>query len=325
MATEAGGVLGSAVVRRRLLGLVLGAVAAAVALALAELALRAIGLGDPILYENRASYGYRPLPDQSRRRLFGARVHVNSLGLRGPEPPAGALRLLFLGDSVTWGGSAVDDRELFAAVAADTVAARLGDRAPAVAPLDAGVNGWGPQNVLALLEEHGGFGSAVWVLTLIEDDFRRDKTRTGEVPYFNVAPTTALEELAVLAAYKVVTAYKRPKPDADLERIASDNLAACARIFALARDADARLLVVWHPTAPALAGTERQPNRARLATVADAAGVPLLDLGAVYSTAGEGLYADGLHLSVAGHRVAGRAIGERLAALLAETAAPPDR
>ena len=47
--------------------------------------LRAGGLGDPILYDTRTAYGYRPLPGQTHRRLHGARVHVNALGLRGPD------------------------------------------------------------------------------------------------------------------------------------------------------------------------------------------------------------------------------------------------
>src|SRR5689334_1343442 len=56
-----------------------------------ELALRVVGLGRPILYDNRESWGFRPVPDQTRRRLFGARVHVSALGVRGPDGRAGAL------------------------------------------------------------------------------------------------------------------------------------------------------------------------------------------------------------------------------------------
>src|SRR5437764_15208528 len=81
---------------------------------LGEAVLRLAGFGHPILYDNRAAYGYRPLPDQTRRRFGGARVHVNHLGLRGadvtPERPPGALRLLLLGDSGPRGGTHVDDR-----------------------------------------------------------------------------------------------------------------------------------------------------------------------------------------------------------------------
>jgi hypothetical protein len=297
-------------VRSALRHLLVAIAAVLVTLATAEISLRLIGLGDPILYDNRGTYGYRPLPDQTRRRLFGARVHVNHLGLRGPDAEPDALSVLFLGDSVTWGGSYVDDAQLFAAVATDALGRRL---SRAVVPLDAGVNAWGPQNIAALLEERGGFGARFWVLTLLEDDFRREKTHVGEVPYFNLPPRTALEELAVLASYKIVGAYKRAKPPADLDRIAEENLAACRRIFEMARATGTRLLVVWHPSAGALAG-DPEPRKAALLAVAAAGGVPVLDLTSAYQGRG-GLYQDGLHLSVAGHQVAGAAIGARLGEL----------
>jgi hypothetical protein len=299
---------------RTLRPVALALAATVVTLAAAEAVLRLAGFGHPVLYDNRAAYGYRPLPDQTRRRLFGARVTVNREGFRGPDAPAGALRLLFLGDSVTWGGSYVDDTELFAAVAAERVARRLPGRSPAVAALDAGVNAWGPQNILGLVGEHGGFQSPLWILTLVDDDFRREKTHVGEVPYFNASPATALEELLVLGAYRVLGAYKREKPDADRERIARDNLDACRAIYGAARAEGARVLVVWHPTEAAVAG-EPERYHARLFDEARTAGVETLDLTPAYRGA-TGLYVDGLHLSVAGHRVAGTAIGDRLTTML---------
>src|SRR5262249_6596744 len=109
-------------------------------LVVGELGLRVLGFGEPVLYDNRVAWGYRPLPDQPRQRFGGARVHVNALGVRGPDVaptrPPGTTRLLFLGDSVTWGGTYVDDEALFAAVAAR----RLGADGRRVEWLDAGVN-----------------------------------------------------------------------------------------------------------------------------------------------------------------------------------------
>ena len=146
-----------------------------------ELVLRALGLGRPILYDNRLAWGYRPLPSQTQSRWRGARVHVNALGVRGPDVGAtrapGATRLLFLGDSVTWGGSYVDDDALFAAVAAR----RLARDGRAVEWLDAGVNAWGPENALGFVRETGGFDSSVWIVVGLADDFRREKTHAGGV------------------------------------------------------------------------------------------------------------------------------------------------
>jgi len=298
-------------VLRPAVALVIGLALVAVA---GELVLRALGLGRPILYDNRLAWGFRPLPSQTQSRWLGARVHVNALGVRGPEVGAtrapGATRLLFLGDSVTWGGSYVDDDALFAAVAARRLARDGRD----VEWLDAAVNAWGPENVLGFVRETGGFDSSVWIVVGLADDFRREKTHAGEVPYFDVPPTTAWEELFVLAAYRVLTTYKRPKPDADLARLADANLVHYAAIADAGRAAGARVLLVWHPTTDALA-SGADPLREPFLGLAARTGATALDLTAAYRTAGGRVFVDGMHLDVTGHRVAGDAIGDALAAM----------
>lgn len=289
----------------RIVAVVLGLV---VALGAGELGLRTIGLGDPVLYDNRLAWGYRPLPNQTRRRIGGARLHVNALGVRGPDVaatrPADTTRLLFLGDSVTWGGSYVDDDDLFAAIAARALPGR-------VEWLDAGVNGWGPENMLALVRATGGFDSSIWIVTGLEDDLRREKTHVGEVPYFQVTPHTAWEEVAALAAYHVLTAYKLPKPPDDLRALAGENLDRYRAIAEAARVAGARVLFVWHPTADALASGV-DPHRDAFLAMSSSA----LDLTPAYRAAGGAVYVDGMHLDRAGHRVAGEAIGAALRALV---------
>jgi lysophospholipase L1-like esterase len=249
---------------------------------------------------------------------------VNAFGLRGPdvaaERPPDALRVLFLGDSVTWGGSYVDDDALFSARAVRVARDRMPTRFRTAEALNAGVNAWGPGNILGLLDAGvlpAGLGSQAWVITVLEDDFRRDKTRIGEVPYFNVAPRTAWEELLVLAAYRVVTAYKRPRPAAELDQAAAENLTALGAIAARGHAAGARVLFVWHPAADAVGGA-LEPHRQALFALAEGATLPVLDLTPTYRHAGGArrLYADGMHLTAAGHAVAGEAIGTALAGIL---------
>ncbi len=289
-----------------------------VAVVLLEVGLRALGLGDPILYDNRLAYGYRPVADQARARLGGARVHVNALATRGPEaaptPPPGTVRVLFLGDSVTWGGSYVGDHELFSAIAGDVLRDGLAAAGAArpVETLNAGVNGWGPQNVFGLLRETGGFASTVWVVTALEDGFRREKTHAGEVPYFDVAPATALEEALVLGAYKLLTRYKRPKPAADLERLGTENVAVYRTIAEMGLGQGATVLYVWHAQEGEMYG-EPAPHREPFLATPGTAG---LDLTATYEAATDDVWVDGMHLTVAGHRIAGTTIGNRLLELL---------
>src|SRR5438045_366672 len=92
----------------RVVGAALALVATGAALIVIEIALRTVfGLGNPILYDSNALYGYRPLPNQTLSRRFGAPIHVNNLGLRCDEDWSGPAdeRVLFLGDSVTYGGN----------------------------------------------------------------------------------------------------------------------------------------------------------------------------------------------------------------------------
>jgi hypothetical protein len=279
------------------------------ALAAGEVGLRALGLGEPLLYDNRAAWGYRPLPDQTRERR-GVHVHVNALGTRGPDVASGhtpgVKRVLFLGDSVTFGGTYVDDADLFSTIAAKA------QHVPTEA-LNAGVNAWGLPNVLGLVDATGGFQSDVWVLTALEDDFRRQKTSIGEVPYFNVAPSTAWAEVWVFGAYRLLERYRVPKPEEDLVALGRQNLGVVQAIVAAARTANAKVLLVWHPYEGALRMSQPEPHRAPyLALAADAR----LDLHDAYAKAPGTLYVDGMHLTTEGHRVAGEAIGAALVPLL---------
>jgi hypothetical protein len=290
-------------------------VAAFVAALAAEIGLRLLGLGQPVVYDNRLAYGFRPLPHQTLRRLRGATVRINALGLRGadvaPARPAGTTRLLFLGDSVTYGGSYVDDEEVLSSVVAAEMR-RSGFSS--VEALNAGVNAWGPANILGLVETEGGFDSNVWIVIAVDDDFRREKTHIGEVPYFNVAPRTALEEIAVLGAYRLLTAYKLPKPTEDEQRLAEANLGHYRSIAEAGRQRGASVLLVWHPDATGTRGGP-QRNRSAFLDMAVRERFPTLDLATAYGD-DPALYSDGLHLSVAGHRTAGEAIGRGIVRLL---------
>lgn len=289
-----------------------------------EIGLRLWGLGRPVVYDNRTAWGYRPLPDQVHQRIPQARVRVTALGLRGDEVegrrPDGVERLLFLGDSVTWGGSYVDDRQLFGTVAAEGLHARLGLRVEA---LVAGVNAWGPANMLGLLRETKGFDATTWIVTALEDHFRREKTRIGETPYFNRAPRLAIEEVLVYGAHLWLGRYRLPPPPEDLTHLGRRNLARFATLAALARRRGARVLLVWHPTEGALVRGEPEPHRERFLALAPRVGAAALDLASAYRTTRSPVYRDGMHLSIAGHRAAGDAIAEALARLL--TAEPDER
>src|SRR5262245_15331833 len=80
-----------------------------------EIGLRMVGLGDPVIYEVNPDYGYRPRPNQMVHRFGGAIVRINNLGIRTDEDwETTANKVLFAGNSVTYGGSYVSNGDLFA-------------------------------------------------------------------------------------------------------------------------------------------------------------------------------------------------------------------
>ncbi len=156
--------------RPRLAQALVAVVAVTIALAAIEIALRCFGVGRPVLYDSNALYGYRPLPNQRLAPLFGPALRFNNLGLRCDEDweasPAG--HVLFLGDSVTYGGN-VSNAELFSTLAMHDLPGERG--------CNGGVNAWGVENIHGLLVDRGFLPAHVYVTVLIEDDFYRGLTR----------------------------------------------------------------------------------------------------------------------------------------------------
>lgn len=157
---------------------------------LSELLLRKVmGLGDPVLYDSSPIYGYRPLPNKEYTRFRRAKIKFNNLALRAENDWDDEIqnKVLFLGDSVTYGGSYIDNRELFSHLAVkDLTAYESGN---------AGVNGWGVENIYGLIVESNFLPAQVYVTVVPEGDFYRGLTRIQGLPFFNNPPKLALAEL----------------------------------------------------------------------------------------------------------------------------------
>jgi hypothetical protein len=155
-----------------------------------ELSLKYVmGLGNPILYDNNPFYGYRPIPNQNSRRFWGAQITINNLGLRAVENWDNNTddKILFLGDSVTYGGSYIDDNKLFSHIAIkNNKRLKSGN---------GGVNGWGVENIYGLIVESKFRPAKYYITTLTEGDFHRGLVRIQGSPFYNQSPRFALIEL----------------------------------------------------------------------------------------------------------------------------------
>ena len=82
----------------------------------AELYAKSLGLGNPLLYIPDNLVGYRLKPNQSKYRRRGALVSTDSEGFRiNPTTynDENTNSLVFVGDSVTFGGTYIDDKIYF--------------------------------------------------------------------------------------------------------------------------------------------------------------------------------------------------------------------
>jgi lysophospholipase L1-like esterase len=179
-----------------LLGALLGAVALVV---LAEGVLRLKGFGHTVLYVADPDIGYYPQPSAELVR-YGGRVATNKFGMRSPEidrqKPPGVFRILMIGDSTLYGGSYIDQEDMYAT----QVSKRLNAAgAPGkVEVLAMGCNGWGPFHERGFIKKYpDAFQADLVLVQLPIDDVVRPLYGIAQVPFFPVQspPRLGLEEV----------------------------------------------------------------------------------------------------------------------------------
>ena len=182
--------------RERRLAVLLSSV---LSLAAAELAARRL-FGVPLperlpIVEVRANRtrGYEMVPDRDHYTYLEP-VHVNHLGLRGPDLPSkvqGEVRVLCLGDSLVY-GQGVSDADTIPELLASELAASSGDGHRTVRVVNGGVRGYDTIQEVALLEELGDrVGPDLVVLFWYPNDLEKPRVesacaaleRSGPVAY----------------------------------------------------------------------------------------------------------------------------------------------
>ena len=163
---------------------------------LVEIILRvAFGLGRPVLFAPNPEYGYFMLPNQHVHR-FGVQIDTNSYGMRSPEfrmeKPAGTLRLMFVGDSITYGTTRVGQDQIFTDVIRREIPTQI--HRP-VEVLNASANAWAISNEYNFVRSHGTFGSDYVLLVLNSGDMSQRFSKLSEVAEaVSTEPTTAIGE-----------------------------------------------------------------------------------------------------------------------------------
>lgn len=238
---------------------------------------------------------------------YGHPVAINALGLRGPEvrdpKPPGTKRILFVGDSVTYGGSRIREEQLFCRI----VESRGRGEGLNIEAVNLSAPAWAPQNWLEYVEKRGLHGADLVVLTLPECDLARPFASLDRAGFLERAPALRLMFLGV--RFKTRFFQREVGPPQDRDEAIAANLKAVIRLREMCRSVPLIVLLVpsWVPQRsrqPAL------PKNDELWSLFTAELTGELDLRQELQD--PAFFLDELHLSVKGHAYVGEKLFQRL-------------
>ncbi len=303
-------------------------------LGMLEFTARRLGLGDPIIYYNSPWGGLRPLPNQQVIRKKGSTVTIDANGFRSRGPDSeNAVRILYLGDSVTWGGSSVDDEELFSEVAAD-VLRRYGLE---VYAMNAGVNGTSLMNQAEIFVQwQDSVDAVVWLFPW--NDVRRAYVAAGYLWPATKRPSFALvEAIDHVIRTRWLTAFRRNPLATGTEFVHPETPAGYEQFFGTVLDVRTRMnlqaliktvQIALQKGIPVVVGITPRREETRLLSISTEAAetlrmletlyVHIMDVEAVLPTGVklESVYIDQVHFTASGHRLIGEALGNKLLTII---------
>jgi lysophospholipase L1-like esterase len=286
-----------------------------------EISLRSIlGLGFPLLYVAADEYGYFPAPNQSLHRFF-VHVKTNHEGMRSNEfrvaKAPGTLRILFVGDSVTFGTTYVDQAQIFSSIVAEklshstTVSTEI---------LNASAGGWAPDNEVGFIRSKGIFNADYVIFVLNTADLTQPFVPfTPSAQFPTRAPMTAIEEAWTRYLLPRLTNHgpasdpgSTASNDPDIEGQTPMILKTLFEAKAITDAQLARFEIIYSPA------TSREIEQYRdhwnkgidlLIRWAEAQNVPLIDMRGPFARyPAPTVYFDGIHLRPLGHQLIAEAV-----------------
>jgi|GEM_PF-2760276 len=242
------------------------------------------------------------LPD----REYPFRVSTDSNGRRlTPAAPDGAPEALFLGDSCTF-GIPVNDDEAFPSQAAQAVKMKA---------INAGVPGYSVFQGRLLLEAAAVRPRFVVITFWLNDRTSWDNLSDRE--HFELLAAERAGEFSRLNLLRILRRAAAPRPrldDGEFEQELTATVETARRIGAVP------VLVIW-PYARQIAGEPEEPRQGIIRRVGSKANVRVVDLAPRFRQhRGRDLFADAVHATSAGYRIAGAAVAEALRAAAGDQA-----
>jgi hypothetical protein len=303
--------------RVRLILLLIVMVGIAIPIIGAEVYLQHFGLGDPILYYANNSFQYAPLPNQRKQRIGGVWVTIDGRGLRTPKPwdDAADVRILFIGNSVTWSGTATDDKATFPYLTCEDLEKRI---RLSFTCGNAGVNAYGTDNMTARLKYTDITNEQAIVVTLIYPDLLRGLTSLRSEHFLSSppkGPLPALWEASTILLFRLVYWLRHHSLityDHDDLAVAEESMRHLLDVLKEKEKEGKLVLVVLSPLKGELGGKESPFTKLAEKLVLEYR-LPSLNMnGLLTEHYTDSTFTDEKHLGLVGHRLYGTAIADEL-------------
>ncbi len=157
-----------------------------------ELLLRYAGFKKFTIYYSSNYYGYYHKPNQDFLSRFNKIISLDKLGNRNPkENNIDNSEIFFLGDSVTYGGSIINNNETFSYILANKLKKNY---------LNISANGWGIPNMINFVDYNNLYKkNSLYILTCITDCFTRNIRKSEQNFFFKKK-----NKLAIINFYKFI-------------------------------------------------------------------------------------------------------------------------
>lgn len=142
------------------------------------------GLGNPILYKSSIKHGYLLKPNQKILRR-GNEIIINNKGMRTSEKwseKSNKNKIIFFGDSVTYGGSIVSNQDLFSEKICKIFNEDLQKE---FACGNYGVNGYNLESITRLIKFRDVYDEDLIVVTIIANDLQRSFHNIASQPFWS--------------------------------------------------------------------------------------------------------------------------------------------
>ena len=283
-----------------------------------EVSLRIYGLGNPIIYEKSLLWGYSPLPNQKSKRFKNATVSINEDGLRTSKKFTNANKIIFYGDSVTYGGSYIDDNEIFSEITCK----KLNIIKELYSCGNAGVNAYGIKNIIQRTKNYEKkFPNHLIIITIIEGDFYRNFSQINSQPYFtkpirNPLKGTTELTLHVLDIIRNNQRFEEMKKNNDnYDNIEiKEIINKLVDFYKISKKNNISIKVIWSPALEDFSGNKiKYKNNQIFNFLRKEIKNDFIDMGAIIEELNidiNKIYYDGIHLSKFGHNIYGEIIAK---------------